>query len=435
MSHAADDSLVAGVGEAVAPDGSPLRVLFLATYFPKPGNPMMGVWALKQAHALRDAGADVRVVSFTSYIPRILARAGARLAAWANCPPAHAFDGLPVAYPRWMLYQVGRLKARAYVNPGPQMALAWRTARRGARRVMNDFRPHVVFAHHSAVNGHIAWRLQREFGVPYVTTDWDFAEIADCGHLPKRRAFIGRVMRDAAAAVAVANRMEADMRRLFPEARRIVTIHNGVPPLPTRLWDQPRPAELDGKTVVFSAGLFYSRKGIPLLVEAFASVAKRHPEAVLRIAGDGADRPIVQEIIRRHGIAEQVTLLGMQPHERVAQEMVWADLFMLIGWDEPFATVYMEAMAAGNPIICANDGGVNDVLVDGVHGRSVPPRDVPAAAAALDAVLSDAAARRRMGEAAASLFRDKLTSQQTARALLRIFGDALREAAPVLAHQ
>jgi glycosyltransferase involved in cell wall biosynthesis len=395
----------------------PLRVLFLASYFPKPLNPLMGVWALAQAQALAREGVDLRVVSFTSWLPRSLAKVG-RVRAWAECPPAHDWDGLRVEYPRWLLYyHVGPLRGRFFRNPAPQMRLAWLSARRALRRIVREHRPDVVLAHNAAVNGYLAWRLRRDCGIPYVTMDWDFDEIADCERYPARRALVGKVLAGAGCAVAVAKRMEALFRRLFPGVPT-TTIHSGVQPVPPRLWDVPRPAELEGKLVAFSAGIFYSRKGIPLLVEAFARAAGRHPNAVLRIAGDGDERPKVEEAIRRLGLEGRVQLLGRQPNERVLQEMVWSDVFLLIGWDEPFATVYMEAMAAGKPVVCANDGGVNDLLRDGVHGRSVPPRDAAAAGDALDALLSDPAARERMGRAARALFDEHLRSDRTARALV-----------------
>ncbi|RYG40209.1 MAG: glycosyltransferase, partial [Chitinophagaceae bacterium] len=194
-------------------------------------------------------------------------------------------------------------------------------------------------------------------------------------------------------------RMEKSIGSLFPDARTC-TIHSGVEGVAPAMWSVPRPRELEGKTVVLSVGVFYERKGFPLLVEAFARVAPKYPNAVLRIAGDGETRVGVEEAIVRYGLQNRVELLGFQPYERVLQEMVWADVFALIGWDEPFATVFMEAMSAKCPIICANDGGVNDLLRDGIHGRALPPRDKDEAAAALDQLLGNVAERERMGRAA-----------------------------------
>jgi glycosyltransferase involved in cell wall biosynthesis len=102
-------------------------------------------------------------------------------------------------------------------------------------------------------------------------------------------------------------------------------------------------------------------------------------------------------------------------------------LFALIGWDEPFATVFSEALSAGKPVICCNDGGITDVLKDEVHGLTVPPRDLEAAAGALGRLLSDPALRERMGKAGAELFEKSLRWDHNAANMERIFRAAVRD--------
>ncbi len=380
---------------------------------------LLGPWALAQGQALKRNGADVLTVSLNPWLPAVLARSpGAR--AYALCPTVHRFGELEVRYPRWLHYPIHPLKRWAYPSPQRQLSIGWHSAAGALRKIVREFRPDVLFAHHAAVNGYVCRKLQEEFGLPYVVTDHDFDEVRSCEDFPARRALFAEVYGHAATVVAVARRMETDMRRLFPTIRT-QTIHNGVDPIAPAMLKTERPAQLQHKLVVFSAGMFYERKGFPLLIEAFARVAALHPNAVLRIAGDGDEREKIQAAIRAAGIADRVTLLGKLPHEAVLQEMAWSDLFALIGWDEPFATVFIEAMSAGKPLLCANDGGINDVVVDGVQGRTVPPRDVGAAATALDQMLGDGAAREKMGNAARELVAERLTWDANAAAMLNVF--------------
>jgi glycosyltransferase involved in cell wall biosynthesis len=401
----------------------------LANYFPKPGNAVMGVWALREAQAMLRAGVQISVVSPTPWVPQAFAHLPARgvlrrARAWATCPPAHDWDGLPVRYPRWPIYHRGAHKRWTYRNPAPELELGWRVARRAIERAVEDVRPDVVYAHGTALCGFMAAKLRRRFGLPFVTADFDFDEIADCARHPHRRRVYSDVSADGEAVIAVSRRMRDDFRRLFPEART-ETVHLGADPLPESLWAASRPPEIEGRVVVFSAATFYGRKGIPLLVSAFAQVAHRHPQAVLRIAGDGPERHAVKRAIAESGIGNRVQLLGLRPHREVLQEMVWADCFALFGWDEPFATVFVEAMSAGNAIGCADDGGISDVLRDSVHGYSVPPRDIDAAAGALDRLLGDQDARVRMGQEAKRLLEAELTWDRRAERVSAI----LREAA------
>ena len=167
--------------------------------------------------------------------------------------------------------------------------------------------------------------------------------------------------------------------------------------------------------------MFAINKGFPQLIEAWARVAPRFPDAVLRIAGDGDLRPQIELAIERSGVQNSIELLGVVPHERVAQEMIWADAFALISRDEPFGVVFTEAMAARTPLIWPQGSGISELLRDGENGYCVPPFDVEATARALEKLLEDAATRARMGRANRALWEEKLTWDANASAMSAIF--------------
>lgn len=106
----------------------------------------------------------------------------------------------------------------------------------------------------------------------------------------------------------------------------------------------------------------------------------------------------------------RVRLLAALAHGGHRQEMVWADFFALVGWDEPFATIYMEALAAGKPVVCCDDGGICDVLKDGMHGFAVPPHNQEALETALSRLIGDENPRREMSLEARLLFSTQLTT-------------------------
>ena len=401
-----------------------LRVLFLASFFPKPANPWMGVWAMSQAQALARQDIDLQVVSFTSWVPKSLAfTGGAR--AYACCPESHTWaEQVQAHYPRWLYYPVPPIKQWAYAQPAPYLALASWSAKRSLSRLIEQFRPDVIFCHHGLPNGWLVAQLPKQKHIPLITLDHDFDEVADCDRLPQRKAAIQPVAARAWAMLAVSNRMQQDLHHLFPETN-VLTMHNGVEMPISALGDRPRPPSLQGKTIVLSCALFAERKGIPLLVEAFGRVAPSHPDAILRIVGDGSEMEKIRVTIARLGLENRVQLVGKKPHSEVLQEMVWADCFALVGWDEPFATVYLEAMAAGKPIVCCNDGGINDVFSSGVQGYAVPPKDVAATAEAIDRLLSRPQERLEMGKNARQLIQQSLTWDVKAAELLKLFETAI----------
>lgn len=400
-----------------------LRALLVASCFPHPQNPLLGVWALSQAEAVRGAGVDLRVVSPTSYVPRFAGSLG--VAPWAaNCPPEATIGSLQVCYPKWPVYHLGLMRKVTRRNPSLMLALGWQVIRRSVLKEVEKHQPDVVFAHHSFEGGEIARRIKLETGLNYVTADWDFGEITDCQIFPRRAAHYARVLGQASCVLATSERMKRDLVSQFPGVRAVVA-HYGRDPLPTEVMQRSRPTDRDGKLIVLCAAGFYERKGLPVLIEAFSRVENDHTNAELWIAGGGHDQGLVDRALQSSG-AQRVRLLGSLPHQQLLQEMVWADIFALVGWDEPFATVYVEALAAGKPIICCDDGGICDVVRDGVEAILVPPRNVEATAQALRRLLIDQSLRKRMSAASAALFHSQLTTSAYAQTILAELGRAAR---------
>jgi glycosyltransferase involved in cell wall biosynthesis len=309
------------------------------------------------------------------------------------------------------------------------LGAAWAQAGPWLRRKVREFGPAVLYAHHTGVNGYLAVRLQEEFGLPFLVTDHDFGEIQSCRAFPERRKLFGQVADRAFRMIAVARRMEREVGEQFPQART-ETIPNGTEPIPEEIRQRPRATEREGRVTFFSCGAFYERKGFPLLVESFCAAAERNPALRLRIAGDGAERGRVEETVKRSRAGGQVELLGALPHEAVLQEMSWADGFVLTGWDEPFATVYLEAMSAGLPIVCCRDGGITDVLEHEVHGLTVAPKDGAAIREALERLADSAELRQRLGTAGRRLFDERLRWDQHAARMKALFAQAAAEGGP-----
>jgi glycosyltransferase involved in cell wall biosynthesis len=380
----------------------------------------MGVWALTQAQALARQNIELRVVSFSSWMPQFIGRFSAGARAYSHCPTVAQWDDLTVEYPRWLLCPVGPPKKWAYRRPEPQMRFAARSAWPFLQKLVTEWHPDLVFAHHTMANGYLAEQINQRFGIPFVTLDHDFGEVSDCERFAARRATFGRIATRAARVLAVSRRMESSLKRLFPTAHTS-TQHNGVDAIPLEILNAPRPPEIQGKTVILGAGMFYERKGFPLLVEAFASVAERFPNAQLRLAGDGETSAAVDAAIARYNLGTRVERLGLIPHAQLLQEMAWADVFASVGWDEPFATVFLEAAAADCALVWATDGGISDVLKDGVHGIGVAPRDVQSAARALEKLLAHPHECSAMSKRASELFRSQLHADAVATSLVALF--------------
>ncbi|MFE5734953.1 glycosyltransferase family 4 protein [Streptomyces sp. NPDC056528] len=151
--------------------------------------------------------------------------------------------------------------------------------------------------------------------------------------------------------------------------------------------------------IVVAAGLLKSHKGFADLIEAFSTVAPRHPDWSLRIYGSGPERANLRKKINETGSNNQVFLMG--PATPVTPEFAKASLFVLPSRLEAFGNVTVEAMAAGLPAICYDaPHGPRNIIRQGEDGYVVPVGDKEALAEHIEKLISDDDLRRKMAAAA-----------------------------------
>ena len=154
-----------------------------------------------------------------------------------------------------------------------------------------------------------------------------------------------------------------------------------------------------GGPTVLAVGRMYPRKRFVDLLHAAARLRSALPAARVRIVGKGPDWEAVVRLRDELRLGETVTLLGDVTRDELAAEYVRADCFCLPSVQEGFGIVFLEAMAAGLPVVACRAAAVPEVVEDGVTGVLVPPRDPAALARALAAFLTRPEWARERGEA------------------------------------
>jgi glycosyltransferase involved in cell wall biosynthesis len=152
---------------------------------------------------------------------------------------------------------------------------------------------------------------------------------------------------------------------------------------------------------VASVGRLATRKDLPTLLEAFARVAAgaRGPAPVLRVAGEGPARPLLEERVAALGLSGLVAFLG--PLDDVRELLDAADLFVHPSLREGLPNAVLEALACGLPAVLSDVPG-HRAVTDGAAGAPallVPPGDADALARGLAALLADAPRRAALGAA------------------------------------
>ena len=119
----------------------------------------------------------------------------------------------------------------------------------------------------------------------------------------------------------------------------------------------------------------------------------------LTVAGDGPLRDHVVALFA--GLpADRITWAGQLPREAVAGLLARGAVYLWPGYGEAYGLAYLEAQAAGLPVVACRIAGVPEVVEDAVSGLLVPPGDDAACAAAIAALLVDPARARHLGQAA-----------------------------------
>lgn len=151
------------------------------------------------------------------------------------------------------------------------------------------------------------------------------------------------------------------------------------------------PASQPERFTVLSVCRFYPRKRLEDLVAAAAQL----PDIEVRIVGDGPEGP------RLRRLGPHITWLGDATPEELAEEYNRCHVFCLPSVQEGFGIVFLEAMAAGKPIVAARAAAVPEVVRDGVDGLLVEPRNPEELASALARVRDDSGLRKRLASNAA----------------------------------
>jgi len=153
--------------------------------------------------------------------------------------------------------------------------------------------------------------------------------------------------------------------------------------------------------VIVSAGRIDPEKGHDELVESFWQVSDRFPEAYVVICGRtfGNERYETRLVdrVKALGLERRIFFLG----QRRDLPEIFADsyIFCLPSLEEAFGLVFIEAMAAGLPVVGCQSGAVPEIVINGVTGLLSEPRDQKKLAANLELLLLNADLAAQLGKA------------------------------------
>jgi glycosyltransferase involved in cell wall biosynthesis len=242
-----------------------------------------------------------------------------------------------------------------------------------ASRVFDEFKPDVVHSH--MVSSTAVARLVRR--------GRSYGLVATVHNSFDRQAVL---MGLADRVVCVSEAVKALMHKRGVPERKLAVVRNGIIGSARRPEQPAAPLELKRPSIATLAGL-HPRKGVQDLIQAFATIAQRHPTAQLYIAGNGPMKGELEALAQQSPAAERITFLGFRQDPR--DMLASTDVFVLASHADPFPLVILEAREAGCAIVATHVDGIPEALDHGTAGRLVPPQSPDRLADAILGVLAD----------------------------------------------
>jgi phosphatidylinositol alpha-1,6-mannosyltransferase len=163
---------------------------------------------------------------------------------------------------------------------------------------------------------------------------------------------------------------------------------------------------LAGRRVVVCVSRLVPRKGQDMLIRALPRWRRRYPDTALLLVGGGRYHSDLTRLAREHDVADHVVFTGSVPWEELPAHYAAGDVFAmpcrsrLGGLEvEGLGIVYLEASAAGLPVVAGDSGGAPDAVLAGRTGLVVDGRRLDEVASAVGELLDDPARCRSMGAA------------------------------------
>ncbi|MDB6055376.1 MAG: hypothetical protein JWN25_2899 [Verrucomicrobiales bacterium] len=190
--------------------------------------------------------------------------------------------------------------------------------------------------------------------------------------------------------VVVTQYMKEELLNNGFDSRRI-EIHAPVP----RMGDPNIRSNFGERNLIIYAGQIIRGKGVDILIRSL-KLLKNDFQCI--ILGEGSHKAYCEKLALKLGLADKVKFLGFIPQEDLVNYYKECSVVAISSvWPEPFATIGLEVMRYGLPVVAFDAGGIKDWLTNGYNGYLVPWMDIKTYAEKLDSLLSDKALAKQLG--------------------------------------
>ena len=303
---------------------------------------------------------DARFGGLSAVVPRLASAVavttGIKVSVAAFCEPDEVYsspDGTELSITRW-----------------PMSRLTWFKG-----HLTREFREHLKCA--DGIHIHGLWEQSttaaahaaRALRKPYVLSAHGMLESWALNNKRIKKVIYASLTErrniQGAACLHALTRAEAEDYRRFGVTSPIAVIPNGVEipeDIDSELFLSTFPL-LRGKRIVLFLGRIHFKKGLDVLIEAWAILARKWPESHLVLAGPDFEgtRARIEALVAERGLDESVLFTGMLRDEIKWSALAAAQCFVLPSYSEGLSVSALEAMGAGLPVVVTEQCNLPDV--------------------------------------------------------------------------
>jgi glycosyltransferase involved in cell wall biosynthesis len=210
--------------------------------------------------------------------------------------------------------------------------------------------------------------------------------------------------------LTVSSSIKETLTRAGVKSSKVEIVYEGVDLAWIDEQSAPPMIQPDQELVVGTVAHMSPEKGHADLLEAIHLLRPRFPASHFYFVGDGKLKMDLVQRAERLQVDENITFTGFRSDSEALMKQF--GIFCLPSLSEGLSSAILAAMANRLPVVSTSVGGIPELVLDGVTGLLVPPRDPGRLAAALEKLLGDSDLRRKMGEAGRRRIEEHFTLEQ-----------------------
>lgn len=297
--------------------------------------------------------------------------------------------------------------------------LHW-TIHKQVQAVISSYRPHII--HGAIFEGNSMAAISGWIkSVPCIILE----ETSDPqNRSPKADWLLRQLMKVADAILAISPDVENYLKKKAKiNPSKIRMIFNGVPipeqvdPNLVRLKKEELGISEDEIVIGFVGRLYNDHKRVTDLVDAIFKI--NDPKVKLLVVGDGRDRGIIEDLIRKLDLENQVILVGFQESTGLFYSVM--DILCVPSAREGFGLVAVEGMMRKKPVIASKVGGLQNIIIDKETGFLLPPNSPTSLAENISFLIKNKIKRESMGEKGYLVAIEKFSAERYAKKVSELY--------------